>query len=361
MGLKRAAAHGEAAVESAPAVAPVGHWALAWRRLRRDRVAFACLVIVLALVLLVFAGAPIAARLLHHGPNDLFPYAVDINDRPAGPWTTVPALHDVPPVTDEYALEKPKPPKGTPSTLLILGGDGPLGHDEFLRLLYGGQDSLEVALGATLVALVLGIGLGAVAGYFGGWVDAIVSRFVDVVMTFPLLLFLLMLATTATPRLDHVTFGGVLNRGVFGLVVLIGVFTWFYPARIVRAEMLTLKSREFVEAAAMVGSSDLRIIRKHLIPHVAPALAAYGAVLVATNVMLEASISFLGVGIKLPTASWGTLLTATWGSLFEPYHYTSAGFQPWLTILPSVAIFLTVLCFNLLGDSLRAALDPQRA
>jgi peptide/nickel transport system permease protein len=348
---------GQAAV---PAVAPAGHWRLAWRRLRGDRVGFGCLVLVAALSVLVFAGAPIAARLLHHGPNDPFPYAVDINEKPAGPWTRIPALNDLPP-SEEYALEKPKPPKGTPNTILILGADGPLGRDEFLRLLYGGQDSLEVALGATLLALVLGIGLGALAGYFGGWIDAVVSRFVDVVMTFPLLLFLLMLGTTATPHLDQVTFAGVLNEGVFGLVVLIGLFTWFYPARIVRAEMLTLRGREFVEAAAMVGSGDLRIIRKHLIPHVAPALAAYGAVLVATNVMLEASMSFLGVGIKLPTASWGTLLTATWGSLLEPYHYTAAGFQPWLTILPSAAIFLTVLCFNLLGDSLRAALDPQRA
>ena len=355
----RAAVPEQAAVAAAPSFAPAGHWTLAWRRLRRDRVGFACLVLVAGLCLLVFAGAPLAARLLNHGPNDLFPYAVDINEKPAGPWTTIPALNDLPP-SDEYAIEKPKPPEGTPNTLLILGADGPLGRDEFLRLLYGGQDSLEVALGATFLALVLGISLGAVAGYFGGWVDGIVSRIVDVVMTFPLLLFLLMLGTTTPPHLDTLTFGGVFNEGVVGLVVLIGLFTWFYPARIVRAEMLTLRNREFVEAAAMVGSTDLRIIRKHLVPHVAPALAAYGAVLVATNVMLEASMSFLGVGIKLPTASWGTLLTATWGSLLEPYHYTAAGFQPWVTLLPSLAIFLTVLAFNLLGDSLRAALDPQR-
>ena len=146
-----------AGVRKAPSVAPAGHWTLAWRRLRRDRVGFACLAGVLALILLVFAGAPIAARLLHHGPNDMFPYAVDINDKPAGPWTTVPALHDLPP-SDEYALEKPKPPKGTPNTLLILGGDGPLGHDEFLRLLYGGADSLEVQTHAWFEALVPGGG-----------------------------------------------------------------------------------------------------------------------------------------------------------------------------------------------------------
>src|SRR5437763_9679401 len=135
----REAAPEVAAAQAAPPVAPAGHWAIAWRRLRRDRVGFACLVAILALILLVFAGAPPAARLLHHGPNDLFPYAVDINDKPASPWTRVPALHDLPPVTQEYALDKPKPPNGTPNTLLILGADGPLGRDEFLRLLYGGQ------------------------------------------------------------------------------------------------------------------------------------------------------------------------------------------------------------------------------
>lgn len=238
-------------------------------------------------------------------------------------------------------------------------GDGALGRDELLRLLYGGRVSLEVALGAALLAIWLGMFLGAAAGYFGGWLDAIVSRLVDLVMAFPLLLFLLMLGTAASPRLRGVTLGGVLNEGVLMLILLIGAFTWFYPARIVRSEVLSLKNREFVEAAESVGASDLRILRQHLLPSVAPTLVAYGGVLVATNIMLEAGISFLGVGVELPTASWGTMLTAAWGSLLQPYRYDPLTFTPWTTVIPSAAIFLTVLAFNLVADAIRDAIDPQ--
>src|SRR5919202_4928177 len=303
-----------------PTPRPESPWRLALRRVRRDRVAVAAGGFVVFLLLAVSVGAPLAAHLLHHGPNDPFPYAVDINTKPAGPWTRVPALNDVQ-EADEYAVGLPKPPKGTPSTRLVLGPDGALGRDELLRLLYGGRVSLEVALGAALLAIWLGMTLGAAAGYFGGWLDAIVSRLVDLVMAFPLLLFLLMLGTAASPRLRDVTLGGLLNQGVLMLILLIAAFTWFYPARIVRAEVLSLRRREFVEAAVSVGATDARILRKHLVPALAPTLIAYGAVLMATNVMLEAGVSFLGVGIRLPTASRGALLTAAWGSLLSPFPH----------------------------------------
>src|SRR5207247_2461132 len=135
----------------------------------------------------------------------------------------------------------------------------------------------------------------AAAGYFGGWFDAVVSRLVDLVMTFPLLLFLLMLGTAASPRLRDVTLGGLFNQGVLMLILLIGAFTWFYPARIVRAEVLSLRRREFVEAAVSVGASDARILSKHLVPALAPTLIAYGAVLMATNVMLDAGVIFFKI------------------------------------------------------------------
>ena len=335
---------------------PRSPWRIAAARVRRDRLALVALGFLVTLVLAVSAGAPLAAHLLGHGPNDPFPYAVDVNGKTVGPWTRVPALTSV---QQPGAGELPPPPRGTKSTLLVLGGDGSLGRDEFLRVLYGGRVTLEVALGATLLALLLGVGFGAAAGYFGGWVDAVVSRVVDLVMTFPLLLFLLMLGTAASPELRDVTLGGLLNQGVLMLVLLIAAFTWFYPARIVRSEVLSLRNREFVEAAVSVGASDARILRKHLIPAVAPTLIAYGAVLMATNVMLEAGVSFLGVGIDLPTASWGTLLTAAWGSLLSPYRYDPVTFTPWTTVVPSVAIFLTVLSFNLVADAIRDAIDPQ--
>ena len=350
-----------ASVAPAPRRAPTqprSPWRIAIARVRRDRVALVALGFLVVLLLVVSAGAPLAAHLLGHGPNDPFPYAADINAKPVGPWTWVPDVHSAQ-QPGENGL--PAPPPGTAKTLLILGGDGLLGRDEFLRLLYGGRVTLEVALGATLLALALGIAFGAAAGYFGGWLDAVISRLVDLVMTFPLLLFLLMLGTAASPKLRDITLGGLLNQGVLMLILLIAAFTWFYPARIVRSEVLSLRRREFVEAAVSVGATDARIIRKHLIPALAPTLIAYGAVLMATNVMLEAGVSFLGVGIDLPTASWGTLLTAAWGSLLSPFRYDPLTFTPWTTLVPSLAIFLTVLAFNLLADAVRDAIDPQGA
>jgi peptide/nickel transport system permease protein len=187
---------------------PRSPWQIAVERFRRDRVALVALGFLALLLFVVSAGAPLAAHLLGHGPNDPFPYAADINAKPAAPWTWVPDIHSA----QQPGAQLPAPPPGTGKTLLILGGDGSLGRDEFLRLLYGGRVTLEVALGATLLALAFGIGFGAAAGYFGGWLDAVISRLVDLVMTFPLLLFLLMVETTADPALRHITLGGLSTR-----------------------------------------------------------------------------------------------------------------------------------------------------
>jgi peptide/nickel transport system permease protein len=164
--------------------------------------------------------------------------------------------------------------------------------------------------------------------------------------------------TAAGDHLAHVTLG-IFSRGVVGLILIIGLFTWFYPARIVRSELLSLREREFVEAAEATGASDAWIIRKHLFPHVAPTLLVWGSIAVATNIMLEAGVTFLGAGIRIPTASWGTLLASTWGTVANPTGYNSTTFSPWPTILPTVAIFVTVLAFNQFGESLRAVLDPK--
>jgi peptide/nickel transport system permease protein len=337
---------------------PAGPWRIAIRRLRRDRAAVFGACFIVLLLLAVGAGAPIAGALLGHGPNDPFPYAVDENLKPAGPWTHVPAVHDIR-VTSDEIVGLPPPPKGTPNTLLVLGADGSLGRDELLRLLYGGRVTLEVALLGAMLSILIGAVLGASAGFLGGWVDAIVSRLVDLVMSFPLLLFLLMLGRVATGHIDTITLGGLLNQGVLMLILLIGAFTWFYPARIVRAEVLSLKERDFVEAAEMVGAKNRRILWRHLVPHVAPALIAYATILISTNVMLEAGLSFLNVGVKLPTASWGSMLTATWGSLLQQNSYSPLSFTIWPTLVPSLAIFLTALAFNLLGEGFRAAFDPE--
>jgi peptide/nickel transport system permease protein len=340
------------------ALQPQGQWALAWRRLKRDRVALVCGGFLVLVVLAVGPGAPLYGKLVGHGPNEFFPYAVSVSLRPAGPS---PVTGDTPEVAgdDPFALEHPPPPKGTKKTLLLLGADSQLGRDEFMRILYGGRVSLEVAAGAALLALLVGAALGSLAGYVGGLVDAVISRFTDLVMAFPLLLFLVMIGSLFSYGLTRWTFGGLLNQGVFQLILIIGLFTWFYPARVVRTQVQSLRHREFVEAAHMIGARDTRIMRTHLLPHVLPPLLAYGTLLIATNVMIEVGVTFLGAGIRLPTASWGSLLAQTWGSILNPNPYNPATTQPWLTLCPSIAIFLTVFALNQFGEGLREATDPR--
>jgi peptide/nickel transport system permease protein len=331
-------------------------WGLAWQRLRRDRIALASAAVLGAILLGVSAGAPVAGALLGHGPNDPYPYAVDFDQKPVGPWTRVPDIHSA--NADDFGvLDRPDPRAGT--TLLLLGGDGVLGRDLFLRTLYGGRVSLEVAFGAALLAVAIGMLLGATAAFFGGWIDALVGRLSELAMAFPVLLLLIMLGSVGNP-LDGVTLGGVLNEGVVSLVVLIAAFTWFYPARIVRSRVLALRRQEFVEAAEMVGTGSFRTIRTHLLPHVVPELLVYGTLMIATNIMLEAGVSFLNAGIKLPTASWGTLLSSAWGTGLSPGQQW-LWFQPWLTIVPSAAIFLTVLAVNQLGEALGDAFGARPA
>jgi len=332
-------------------------WRIAWRRLRRDRVAVASGVFLVLLVLAVFPGAKLASVALGHGPDDLYPYAVGTYTlKPDGPWTWVPDTHALSPESTDTQIAPA--PKGTPDTLLVLGADGPLGHDLFLRLLYGGQVSLEVGVGATIIALLIGVTLGVLAGWLGGLVDGALARLTDLVMALPILLILLMLGTGIGDGLRRFTFWGLFHDGVVQLMLLIGAFTWYYPARIARSQMLTLRNREFVEAARMVGARGSSIVRRHLLPHLAPALVVYGTIMVATALMLEVGVTFLGAGIQLPTASWGTLLGQQWGSALNPTVTTPDNFQPWPTIAPSAAIFLTVVALNQLGEGLREAFDP---
>jgi ABC-type dipeptide/oligopeptide/nickel transport system permease subunit len=308
-----------------------GYWELVWIRFRRDRVAIASGIFIILLVTASFLGAWIAQKLLGHGPNDLFFDGVDDRLIPKGPMAHV---HD---------------PRTGKEGLLILGADGTLGRDLFLRLLYGGRVSLEVAVLSTFGAMSIGVLLGAIAGYFRGWVDTIIARITEVTMAFPALLFIIALASTVGGRLDAVTFG-IFAKGVITLVLVFTVFGWFYPCRIIRAQVLSLREKEFVEAARMIGASDARIIRSHLLPHLVAPIIVYSSLVVAGYVLGEAGLSFLGLGIKLPTASWGNLLSAA------PEFYTA---QPWLMVWPGLMVLLTTLSFNLLGDGLRDAFDPR--
>jgi len=308
-----------------------GYWEQIWLRFRRDKVAIASIFFIVFLLLAAFPGAWIAQKLLGHGPNTLFFDGVDDRLIPVGPFSHV---------TDPSTGEK---------QLLILGADGSLGRDEFLRLLYGGRVSLEVAVLSTFGAMTLGVVLGAIAGYYRGWIDTTISRVIEITMAFPALLFIIALASTVGSRLDSVTFG-VFSQGVITLVLVFTVFGWFYPARIVRAQVLSLREKEFVEAARMIGASDARIIRSHLLPHLVAPIIVYSTLIIAGYVLGEAGLSFLNLGIKLPTASWGNLLATA------PEYYTA---QPWLMVWPGLAVLLTTLAFNLLGDGLRDAFDPR--
>jgi len=308
-----------------------GYWEQVWRRFRRDRVAIAGGVFVILLILTAIFGGPIAATILGHGPNDLNGNAVDSRLLPVGPWTHVTNV------------------SGEGTSLYVLGASDTLGRDEFLRLLYGARVSLEVAIMATTLSMFIGVLLGSIAGFYRGWVDTTVSRVTEITMAFPALLFIIALASTIGSRIDTVG-ESIFGRGVITLVLVFALFGWFYPARIIRAVVLSLREKEFVEAARMVGSSDWRIIRSHILPHLIAPIIVYSTLAVASVILGEAGLSFLGIGIKLPTPSWGNLLASA------PDFYTS---QPWLMVWPGLAVLLTTLSFNLLGDGLRDAFDPR--
>jgi len=239
-----------------------GYWEQVFRRFRRDKAALAGGVFIILLVFAAYPGAWITSKLVGHGPNEIF--TVNALDRttllPLGPFSHVQNL------------------SGSGTTLFVLGADSQLGRDEFLRLLYGARVSLEVAVGATILGMIIGILMGSIAGYFGGWIDTIVSRVTEVVMAFPVLLFIIALASTVGDRLNNITFG-FLQPGVLTLTVVIGVFGWYYPARIIRAVVLSLREKEFVEAARMIGASDARIIRSHLLPHLVAPIIVYSTLI----------------------------------------------------------------------------------
>ena len=278
---------------------PTSAAARAWDRFRLDRVALAAGIFVLLVFFMCFIGEPLAVHLLGHGPNDQFAAATNVNLKPVGPWTRI----------DD--------PNGG-KAFFLLGGGGPLGRDEFLRLLIGGRTSLEIALLATLLAIVVGTTLGSLAGFYGGWIDGGVTRMTEFVMGFPILFFVVVIGMTISDRLNNLTVHGLFVPGVVTLVVLIGLFNWFYIARIVRAQVISLREQEFVEAARMTGASDLYIVRKHILPHLTGSIIVYGSLVIATTMMLEAALSFLNVGIKLPYASWGNMLSTNWGTLLVP-------------------------------------------
>jgi len=318
-----------------------GYWELVWIRFKRDKVAIASGIFLILLLLVAFVGAPIAKHFLGHTPNDTFEgLSRKVVNQDTG--------HLARPLTHfcylGFDLHRH-------CSVLVLGSNGN-GQDEFLRLLYGAQASLEVAVFSTIGVMIIGVTLGATAGYFRGWVDTVISRVTEITMAFPFLLFIIALAATIGPRLSNITFG-IFGKGVVSLIVIFTIFGWFYPARIMRAQTLSIREKEYVEAARMVGASDSRIIRSHVLPHLVAPMIVYSTLLVASYVLAEAGLSYLSLGIDPTTAaSWGNMLS-------DASNYFKSDFM--LMIWPGLAVLLTTLAFNLMGDGLRDAFDPRAA
>jgi ABC-type dipeptide/oligopeptide/nickel transport system permease subunit len=293
-------------------------WQLFWLRFRSDRVALAAFAFIVSLILIAVLAGPIT-RALGHPPNQQFPNALDPQfGTPTGPSST------------------------------FLFGVDKVGEDVFSRVLYGARVSLEVALLATSFSVGIGVVLGMVAGYYGGWVDTLVSRVIDVTLAFPILLLALGIGSACS--LGNGCAGGLIEPGLPTVIVAIVVINWTYIARIIRGQVLSLREREFVEAARAVGASDPRIIFRELLPNLAAPIVVYSTLVIPQNILLEAALSFLGVGINPPQASWGEMIA-------EATPIFSSAW--WFFLFPGAALLLTVLAFNLLGDGVRDALDPR--
>jgi len=223
-----------------------------------------------------------------------------------------------------------------PSPQHYLGTDQ-LGRDVFSRMLHGSRISLTVGFVAVAISILIGILVGAVAGYYGKRVDSILMRFVDIMICFPSFFLILTVVALLGPRM-------------FNVMAIIGITSWMGTARLVRAEFLSLRERDFVQAAKALGVKDFRIIFRHILPNALAPVFVTATLDVATAILVEAGLSFLGFGVQPPAPSWGNILTEGRTYIFDAW---------WLTVFPGLAILITVLSFNLLGEGLRDALDPR--
>jgi peptide/nickel transport system permease protein len=295
-------------------------WELFRARFVKDRAAMVGAGILVVLLLLAIT-APLFSRLLGHGPNQLF----------------------VSMVTSDLGL--PKGPNGS----FWFGGDQ-VGRDVFIRTLYGARTSFIVALGATGLATLIGVTLGMTAGYRGGWFDTLISRSADIVLSMPVILFAIGIASVCSITANG-CLGGLLQPGFSLVIGIIALFTWPNIARIVRGQVLGLREREFIEASRSLGARTSRIMFRELLPNLVAPIVVYTTLMIPNNILFEAALSYLGVGMPQSIPSWGTALNnATSGSLFT--------YAWWMMLFPGAFLLLTTLSFNLVGDGLRDALGP---
>ncbi|MDX6378112.1 MAG: peptide/nickel transport system permease protein [Gaiellaceae bacterium] len=297
-------------------------WQHAWARLRRDKVGMVCSGFILLLVAFA-AAAPLFERLTGHTLNKS-------NSTGTDDLTLLP----VPPLHGCDGLSKIGDQK-----CFVLGASDALGHDMLVQLAYGARTSLFIGVVATILTMSIALLAGLAAGFFGGVVDGVLSRVMEVTAAFPYLLFAI---------IASVTFGASMAT----VIAVITVFSWFYAGRIFRADVLSLREREFVVAARMLGASSARILFRHVLPHLVGPLIVLASLSIAAAISFEAALSFLGFGLPIEVASWGRMINqAVPGGLYRN--------APHLMLFPGSLLVLTVLAFNLLGDSLRDALDPR--
>lgn len=315
-------------------------WRLTWRRFRRSRLATAALLYVLAMAAIALLAPLVANRkpLVQQTPQGLrFPafadYVIgdpDMETPVAGTWDVSAPVPYSPNTVDLVQRLQP-PGRGH-----LLGTDD-LGRDILARMIHGARVSLTVGFIATTIALVIGSILGALAGYYGGAADWIVSRLIEIVLCFPFLFLVLGIVALFKPS-------------IYTIMIALGLTSWTSGARYVRGEFLRIRDLEFAQAARASGARDARIIFRHLLPNaLAPVLvsASFG---VAVAILTESALSFLGLGVPLPTASWGSMLSQA---------HEHIGYAWWLILFPGLAIFTTVASFNLIGERFREALDPR--
>jgi peptide/nickel transport system permease protein len=305
-------------VRGETAVAARSPMQLFWRRFRRDKVAMVALIFIVMLVLVAVFAGPITKLVGAPPPN----------------------------VQQSSALDDFGLPEG-PSSEHLFGVD-PIGRDVFSRVLYGAQVSLTVAVVGTGLSVFFGVILGMIAGFYRRWVDTIVARSLDVMLAFPVLLFGLGVATACSGENGCV--GGLIQPGLSVVVAIIVLANTPYVARIIRGQVLSLREKEFVEASYSLGASNGRIMFRDILPNLVAPIIVYSSLFIPANILLEAALSFLGVGVQPPRPSWGDMLSDAI-SIFDVAW--------WFMFFPGIALLLTVLAFNLVGDGLQDALNPK--
>ncbi len=333
----------EAATELEPAVAGRSPWLLAARQLRRNRIAMAAAVLFLLIVVLCMLAPVYAGSVAHVNP-----FVNNLNGTTIVNGKQVPVLQQ-----GGGALklgETPIAPTWDVSHY-FLGADS-LGRDVAARLLYGGRSSLLIGIGSAVICCVLATVVALIAGFFGGVVDAILSRIMDVIWAFPVYLLAISISTVLLTRASGLSIGPVhIVATSLWLPTLIIAFIYVpYVYRPVRGQVLTVASKDFVEAAIAQGASNLRLIFSDILPNAVSVVIVLLPLMIATTILTESALSFLSIGVQPPNASWGTIINDGQDLLYT---------RPWVSIAPGIMIVLTVLALNVLGDGVRDALDPR--